>query len=255
MPTNASISPQTQTPAGSSEAAPAAPAAAERHPHYTEGEAADASKAASPAPAPAASPEELHRISSAPTETAPAVAPVSVVEPSAEEKAASFAPPAASSPAAESADDKLLNELLHDPKKVRSDIKQEVKAELRQELAQEKNQEKANAGLWTKFYEENPDLNAAHGLTETVKRDYLRELEASGATPGWLEGSKELAKRTRVLLTSVKTETEVVDTENASKTAVVPSSGNPAPRQVKEPVSEGGFLQEMKNFKAKSGTG
>jgi hypothetical protein len=136
-------------------------------------------------------------------------------------------------------DDKVLKKLLKD-----SEIDIERKVDRRLDEREDRKQKSEVA--WTGFYKENPELKRVPHLVELVKSQVLAEDLKNGKTLSWKDGSEIVAKRVKALVESIRSDKyEALDTDSASESAVISSSGSPTPTQVKKTATKG-FLDQMK---------
>lgn len=146
-------------------------------------------------------------------------------------------------------DSDILKQLLADPDQVVDNITQQVTKRVKDDLANRDNVVK----VWNDFYKENQDLAIHKKLVDLVTAEVKAEDAANGNKLSWNEGAKIVAKRTRDLLTSIRSDSyEEVDTRAASEANAVSSSGNPTPSQVKKP-SVKNFVNQVRELKQARG--
>ena len=149
----------------------------------------------------------------------------------------------------EEEDADILKQLLADPDQVVDNITQQVTKRVKDDLANRDNVVK----VWNDFYKENQDLVVHKKLVDLVTAEVKAEDAAGGNKLSWNEGAKIVAKRTRDLLTSIRSDSyEEVDTRSASEANAVSSSGNPTPSQVKKP-SVKNFVSQVRELKQARG--
>lgn len=145
----------------------------------------------------------------------------------------------------ESDDEKILRNLLKDPKENQEKLKDDITQNVLSKIDQRNDSDRQKEVAWNGFYEENPELKGHKRLVEFESNQLVQELKSQNKDVTFKEGAKIVAKRVKSLIESIRSDnSEEVDTDSDS--AAIPSSSSSTPRQGKEAQKKGGFVGELK---------
>lgn len=127
-----------------------------------------------------------------------------------------------------------------DSKKYKADLKEEVKAEIRQEYTREQAERK----IWSKFYEEFPDLKGHEDLVELSQGRLWQQVKDLPVT----EGLTEIAKATRQRIAGIRGKSFEGTKELTSGQAMAMPSGSATGSQVAVKVGKTDFASQLRAF-------